>query len=250
MLLAFPLRIEIVGPGDDLAAVVANAVKGMGIAAKSGDLVAVASKVVSSSEGRMISLKSLKPSKRARKLARRYDLMPEHAQLVMGQTDRVLGGVRGALLTETHGDWLPNAGVDLKNAPRSSAMMLPNDGFAAARQLRIRLRRLLREDLSVVIVDSRVTPLRLGTVGIAIGYSGFKGVRDFRGKPDLFGRRIRMTQHDLADDLAATAHLLMGEGRERIGAVLIRYGGLTPGKGSKSEIQLTRNRCLFAGVLT
>jgi coenzyme F420-0:L-glutamate ligase/coenzyme F420-1:gamma-L-glutamate ligase len=128
--------------------------------------------------------------------------------------------------------------------------MLPSDGFAAARDLRMRLRRLLREDLSVVIVDSRVTPLRLGTVGIALGYSGFKGIHDFRGKSDLFGRRIRMTQHDLADDLAATAHLLMGEGRERIGAVLIRHASLTSGSGSKSEIQLSRNRCLFAGVLT
>jgi coenzyme F420-0:L-glutamate ligase/coenzyme F420-1:gamma-L-glutamate ligase len=101
------------------------------------------------------------------------------------------------------------------------------------------------------VVDSRVTALRLGTVGLAIGLAGFIPIRDDRSKLDLYGRKIRVTQLNLADDLAATAHMLMGERNERVGAVLIRGAPikLNDSKNSARQAKLRPQRCLITNSI-
>jgi coenzyme F420-0:L-glutamate ligase / coenzyme F420-1:gamma-L-glutamate ligase len=92
----------------------------------------------------------------------------------------------------------------------------------SAQKIRRVIDRKLGKKVGVVIVDSRITPLRLGTVGLAIGCSGFQPVRDERGVRDLYGRRVSITFHALADGIAAAAQLLMGETRETTPFVLVR----------------------------
>lgn len=249
MLQAYPLPLRVIKPRDDLAEAILAALKRRGLGMVKNDVIAVASKVVASSQGRFSPLDAVKASRHAQALAKKYNLRPEHAQLILQEANHVFGGVEGALLTEKDGSLLPNAGVDLKNAPEGHAVLWPDDPFGAARKIRTRLTSLLQEKVAVLIVDSRVTPLRLGTVGIAIGYAGFKGVRDYRGSQDLFGRRIKITQLNVADDLASIAHLLMGEGAERIGAVLIRTSAIERGSGSSRQVQLPRRKCLVASLL-
>lgn len=118
-------------------------------------------------------------------------------------------------LTVKDGMLMANAGVDESNAD-GKIILLPKDSFAAARSIRRRLKAHFRlKRIGVIITDSRTVPLKAGVMGVALGYAGFKGLREYRGKPDIFGRKLKMTRTDVADSLAAAAVLLMGEGDER-----------------------------------
>lgn len=99
--------------------------------------------------------------------------------------------------------------------------------------------------MGVVIVDSRVTPLRLGTIGLALAASGFGQVRDFRGVLDLYGRRAQITYQALADGVASAAHLLMGEARESTPFVLVRGAPVNFGKPSDDSGKLSVKGCLY-----
>jgi len=118
-------------------------------------------------------------------------------------------------LTIKDGMFMAAAGIDESNA-QGKIILLPKDSFrAAARLHKSLLKHYKIKCLGVLITDSRVLPLRAGVVGVALGYAGFSGIKDYRGSPDLFGRKLKMTRVDIADSLATSAVLLMGEGRER-----------------------------------
>ena len=167
----------------------------------------------------------------------------------MSESDHIFGGVKGFLLTLESGILAANAGVDVKNAPVNTAILWPKNPDLSARRLRTSLERYYHTRLGVVVVDSRVTPLRLGTVGLAIGLSGFSPVRDERTKLDLYGRRIRVTQTNVADDLASAVHLLMGEATDRIGAVVVRNSPVVIDEGNSHGTRIDVNRCLIGSSL-
>jgi coenzyme F420-0:L-glutamate ligase len=172
------------------------------------------------------------------------------AAVVMNEAEQILGGVNGFLLTVKNGMLTPNAGVDVKNSPPGTATLWPINPDRSARQLRRNLERRYRTTIGVEIVDSHVTALRLGTVGLAIGVSGFVPIRDRRGIRDLFGRPIRVTQENVADDMAAAAHSLMGESAERVGAVIIRGASVQVSEaGNGGLIKLSRKKCLIGNSL-
>ena len=117
-------------------------------------------------------------------------------------------------LTIKDGALIANAGVDESNAD-GKIILLPKDSYKAADVMRKKLMKHYGvKELGVLITDSRLLPLRAGVVGVALGYAGFRGIRDYRGTPDIFGRKLKMTQTDVADSLATAAVLPMGEGRE------------------------------------
>jgi coenzyme F420-0:L-glutamate ligase len=118
-------------------------------------------------------------------------------------------------LTIKDGMVMASAGVDESNA-NGKLILLPKDSFVTAQKVRTELRKKFKiKNLGVIITDSRVFPLRAGIVGVAIGYAGIKGLRDYRGKKDMFGRVLKYSTTDVADSLATSAVLCMGEGRER-----------------------------------
>lgn len=118
-------------------------------------------------------------------------------------------------LTIRDGIVMASAGIDESNG-NGRFILLPRDSFRSAARIRRDLQRHFRlKRLGVLITDSRLTPLREGIVGVALGYAGFHGVRDYRREPDIFGRRLRMTRTNVADSLATAAVLTMGEGAER-----------------------------------
>lgn len=121
-----------------------------------------------------------------------------------------------ALLTIRDGMCMTSAGIDESNADER-IILLPKDSFKVASRLQRALRKHYKvKELGVLITDSRVLPLRAGTIGVALGYAGFAGIKDYRGSVDLFGRVLKMTRVNVADSLATAAVLLMGEGNERI----------------------------------
>ena len=245
------MRFPIVGVDQDLSSVVATSLENSGLSLRRGDVIAVASKIVSTCEGRIVKLRDVRVSSNAKRLARKWKMNRYLAAVVLSEADEILGSVPGFLLTIKNGTLTPNAGVDLKNSPPGTATLWPLDPDKSAQKLRSRLERKYTTRVCVEIVDSHVTPLRLGTVGLAIGVSGFLPVLDSRKTPDLFGRTIKVTQTNLADDLAAVAHMLMGEGTERVGAVLIRGARVALNNSGRSKFaRLNRNKCLIGSRLS
>ena len=212
---------------------------------RNGDIVAVASKVVSTSENRIIKLDDIKPDKESAKLSKRFGLSPEFAQVVVDEADLIYGGVKGAVLTLKDGHATANAGADRKNAPENSAVLWPSDPKRSARQLQIGLRHKTGKSVGIIVVDSRVTPLRLGTIGLSLASIGFKPIKDFRNKPDLNNRRIRITYQAMSDGLAAASQVLMGEARERTPFVIIRGAPTDSPDGGTTSEKMRAESCLY-----
>jgi len=136
---------------------------------------------------------------------------PEFAQVVLNEADAVYGGVPGVLLTLKNGNAVANSGVTKRMPLGDSVIPWPADPHRSAEIIRRALSRKFRKRIGVVIVDSRVTPLRLGTTGSRLACSGFKPVRDSRGTKDLYGRRVQITLQSLADESLEPRTLLMGK---------------------------------------
>ncbi len=242
----YPIKSRLILPGDSLIAKFVEALSLARLSVKDGDIFAVASKVVSLAEKNTVSLAQVKPTALAGRLGRRFGMLPEFAQVVLDEADAIYGGVPGVLLTLKNGNAVANSGVDRKNAPGDSVIPWPADPRRSADTIRRAVSRRFGRRVGVVIVDSRVTPLRLGTTGLAIACSGFQPVRDSRGSRDLYGRKVRITLQALADGIASAAHLLMGETRETIPFVLIRGAPIKlDNRSSLDSMTLPVKDCLY-----
>ena len=162
-------------------------------------VVVVTSKIVALAEGRTRIVRTEK----------------EKEQLIREESDVAIKTPH-VWLTLKDGALIANAGIDESNADgEGKIILLPKDSYLAAEKLRKQLMKHYGvRELGVLITDSRILPFRAGVVGVALGYAGFRGVHDYRGTPDIFGRKLKMTQTDIADGLATSAVLLMGEGKE------------------------------------
>ncbi|HEX9608731.1 MAG TPA: coenzyme F420-0:L-glutamate ligase [Candidatus Paceibacterota bacterium] len=148
-------------------------------------------------------------------LAERRTANPQEKEKIILKESAWTMPTKYVWLTIKDGMFMAAAGIDESNA-KGKIILLPKDSFkAAARLRRVLLKRYKIKKLGVLITDSRVLPLRAGVVGVALGYAGFAGIKDYRGSADLFGRTLKMTRVDIADSLATAAVLLMGEGNER-----------------------------------
>jgi coenzyme F420-0:L-glutamate ligase len=164
---------------------------------KNSSVLVVTSKIVALAEGRTVTVSSEK----------------ERVALIKSESSMATS-TRFVWLTLKDGMMMANAGIDESNGD-GKLILLPKDSFKAAKNLRTELMNTYGlTDLGVVITDSRVLPMRAGTLGIALGYAGFMGLTDYRGKKDLFGRPFKFAKTNVADGLAATAVLVMGEGDE------------------------------------
>jgi coenzyme F420-0:L-glutamate ligase len=144
------------------------------------------------------------------------------AQLTLQESQQIISGIPGFLLSISNGMIAPNAGIDKSNCPPGKVIVYPKDSFKSANRLRRQFFDKLRIRTGIVISDSRLMPTRIGCTGIAIGVSGFEPVEDERGKKDLFGKKLTVTFKATADCLATTGVFLMGESNEAIPIVVIR----------------------------
>jgi coenzyme F420-0:L-glutamate ligase/coenzyme F420-1:gamma-L-glutamate ligase len=216
-----------VRPGDDLAAVLIAALAGGGHGLRDGDVVAVAQKVVSKAEGRYVDLAAVAPGARARELAEATGKDARLVEVILGESRRVVRHRRDVLIVEHRlGFVVANAGVDRSNVdPAAGAepvLLLPRDPDASAAGLRERLSAHFGARIAVVVGDSFGRAWRLGTVGIALGAAGLPALLDLRGRADLYGRALRVSEVGFADEIAAAASLLMGQADEAAPAVLVR----------------------------
>ena len=245
------LKTRLVNVGDDLAGIILGSLKKQRVSLQERDILAVASKVVSIAERRVAKLSDLEPSPKAKKLAKDFKLRPEFAELIIREADTIYGGVERAVLTLKDHVLTANAGIDNKNAPQEVAVLWPSDPAESAERIRREIRQSTGKRVGVVIVDSGLMPLRIGTTAIALAVAGFKPIRDQRGENDLYGRKIIVTRHAVADDIASAAHLIMGEATERTPFVLVRdapveFDDAVHGSG---ELMMPFDECIFIGTL-
>ncbi len=219
-----------VQPGDDLAALIAEAMRQARLKPRTGDVLVVAQKIVSKAEGRIVELARVEPRAEAMRLAAECDKDPRLVELVLRESTEVLRTVPGVIIVEHRlGLVLANAGIDQSNLragdDHGHALLLPEDPDASATALREALAaRFGIEDLGVIINDSVGRAWRLGTVGLAIGVAGMTALWDLRGERDLFGRELQVSETGIADQIASAAQIVQGEGDE--GAPVVRVRGL------------------------
>ncbi len=193
---------------------------------RDGDVLIVSSKFVAVSEGRVVSLRSVRPGSRAKELGSAYHMDPRLCELVLRESDEVLGGIPGFLLTTKEGLFTPNAGIDKSNVKHGRVVLYPRRPQLSAWRIREALRFSLGVKVAVIICDSRLSPTRRGTIGVAVAASGIEGVIDMRGRTDLFGNVLKVTSQAVADDLSSAAEVLMRESDEATPIVLAR--GVSP----------------------
>jgi coenzyme F420-0:L-glutamate ligase/coenzyme F420-1:gamma-L-glutamate ligase len=246
-LLAIP-HIPLIEPGDDLPRIVLAAAGAAGIDFHDRDVLALAQKIVSKAEGRVVHLPDVLPSARALELAAATGKDPRLVEVILGESAEVLR-VRPGLLVVEHrlGFVCANAGVDQSNVAGSDewALLLPADPDASARRMRDAIRETSGVDVAVIVSDSHGRAWRFGTVGVAIGVAGMHPLTDLRGQPDLTGRPLQITEVGTADELAAAAGLLMGQAGEGTPAVLVRGAAFAAGEGRLEEILRPRAGDLF-----
>ena len=218
--------IPLVRPRDDLAELLILACERQAISPKEGDVLVLAQKVVSKAEARYIDLATVVPSARAQSLAAEVEKDPRLVEVILGESRRVVRPRPGILIVEHRlGFVMANAGVDRSNVdPEAGAepvLLLPRDPDGSAATLRARLSPHFGKPLAVIISDSWGRAWRRGTVGVALGAAGLPAVMDLRGRPDLFGHELRVTETGFADEIASAASLLMGQAAEATPAVLV-----------------------------
>jgi coenzyme F420-0:L-glutamate ligase/coenzyme F420-1:gamma-L-glutamate ligase len=208
-----------VRPGDDLGTLISSR-----SALKAGDIVVVAQKVVSKSEGRLISLQTVTASEEAVRIASNLIAQPDPrmVQVVLDESVRVLRSHR-VLITETRQGFVcANSGVDHSNIPGDDVVtLLPTDPDGSADRLRRSLRELAGVEVGVIVSDTFGRPWRLGIVNVALGVAGLPALVDLRGTVDDAGKPLHATVLAVADEIAAAAGLVMGK-TARTPAVIVR----------------------------
>ncbi len=249
--------IPLVQPGDDLAALILEAIQRAGLALEDGDIFVLAQKIVSKSEGRLVNLATVIPSPPAEELAAKIEKDPRLLELILQESRAVLRTRPGTIIVEhRRGFVCANAGIDHSNVAGEGGLakngsieewvlLLPEDADASAARIRSRLEAATGKRLGVMIIDSHGRAWRLGTVGVSIGLSGLPGLVDLRGRPDLFGYTLRITQVGAADELAGAASLVMGQAAEGTPVVHVRGFPYPLREGSVSELIRPREQDLF-----
>lgn len=231
--------VPMVQAGDDLPQLILDALERADLALQSADVIVIASKIISKSEGRLVSLNDVIPGEEAVKVAEEVDKDPRIVELVLSESTGISRSRKGVLVTEHRlGFVSANSGLDASNVDGTNeqVLLLPVNPDKSAGDIRSKLKQKTGADVAIIITDTHGRPFRLGNVGVAIGVAGMQALWDRRGETDLFGREMVATILGYGDLVASAAHLLMGEGAEGLPLVLIRGLKFPEGEGQAKDL--------------
>ncbi len=248
-----PLQnIPLIRRDDNLADILVNSLNGTNIPLQDGDILVIAQKIVSKAEGRMVNLATITPSQHAIELAERTQKDARAVELILQESNEVVRTRTGTIIVEHKlGFVCANAGIDHSNvagegdAVEEWVLLLPQDPDLSCRKMRDEVKSRTGKSIGVLIIDSHGRAWRNGTVGVAIGVAGLPALEDLRGKQDLFGFTLRITQVGVADELAAAASLIMGQAAEGTPAVHVRGFPYPLRDGSLRELIRPKEQDLF-----
>jgi len=201
-----------VEPGADLLGLVMAGLERSGLRLADHDIVVVKQKIISKAEGRLVNLDYIKPGEVALRLAREQRKDPRLVEVVLGEAVRIVRVGHGVIITETaRGFVCANSGVDKSNVRDGYVALLPLDPDGSARAIRLGLERMTRRKLAVVVTDTFGRPWRKGQTDVAIGCSGIRPLRSYKGKKDRYGYSLKVTEPAVVDEVAAAAELVIGK---------------------------------------
>ena len=244
--------IPIIRQGDNLADIVVNALQENSILLEDSDILVFAQKIISKAEGRALNLATVTPSPRALELAQQTEKDARVVELILQECNEVLRTRVGAIIVEHKlGFVCANAGIDHSNvAGRGDTteewvLLLPAEPDHSAERIRDAVQSRTGKRIGILIIDSHGRAWRNGTVGVAIGIAGLPGLLDLRGRSDLFGYTLQVTQVGVADELAAAASLVMGQAAEGTPVVHVRGFPYKLRSGSLKELIRPKEQDLF-----
>lgn len=219
--------IPLVQPGDDICDIVVAGLQAADIVLRDGDIIVIAQKIVSKSENRYVDLANIVPSARADDLAAVIGKDARHIEVVLRESAEVLRYKKNVIVVAHRlGYVMANAGIDESNIANDDGvhrvLLLPRDPDRSCAEIKRRLDAMFGVDIGVIINDSFGRAWRNGVVGVALGAAGLPSLQDLIGSQDLFGRRMKVTEVAIADEMAAGASLVMGQGAEGLPVVHVR----------------------------
>ncbi|MCL2116708.1 MAG: coenzyme F420-0:L-glutamate ligase [Methanobrevibacter sp.] len=216
-------EIPLVKKGDNISDLIIAALKKQNISFKNQDIVLIAETLISKSEGNIINLKDINPSKKAISIAKKSKKNPALVEAILNESNEIIAIGPDFIISETkHGFVCANAGIDESNVDEGLATPMPKDPDKSAEKIRKSLETQLKKELAVIITDTQGRAFRNGAVGVAIGCSGMSPLWERAGEKDLYGRELQTTEIATADELAGAASLLMGQANEGIPVVIVR----------------------------
>jgi coenzyme F420-0:L-glutamate ligase / coenzyme F420-1:gamma-L-glutamate ligase len=244
-----PLRIlKNVEPGDKIYRLILRSMISQKQKFANGDIVVIAQKIVSKAEGRIVPLSSLTPSAKAIRLAKVYKKDARVLELILRHSKNIVKIANGVIISETkHGFVCANAGIDQSNIIKSNenALLLPDDPDASANQIMNMLREKTNREVAVIIADSFGRPFRNGQTNVAIGIAGLNAIKSYIGEDDMFGKKLKVTEIAVVDELASAAELVMGKSKGIPVAIVRGFDFVMSKKASINELIRASEKDLF-----
>lgn len=240
--------------GDNIARIVVDTARKNDVDIEDGDVLAIAQKVFSKAEDRVVNQTDAAPSAKAREISKKTGKNPCFVELVLRETKRVLKATDDILLVEDkRGLICINAGIDKSNVEGDNNFaLLPENPDASAEKCRSQIKELTGKNVAVIVCDTYSRPFRRGQVNFAIGIAGLNPFRDYRGKKDLFGQTLKVKNAAIADEIAAAAELLMGQAREASPVIIFKglRGSIALGGSCRiSDMLISSEEDLFKNTL-
>lgn len=249
-----PSEVRVIGldgipevvPGDDLVAIIGDAIERSGLTVEDGDVLVITQKIISKAEDRLVQLEDIEPSALAVTFGEEFEKDPRGVEVVLREARRVVRMERGVLIAETKHGWVcANAGIDRSNVEGKEVVcLLPVDSDASAARIREGLTARFGVAPAIIVSDSFGRPWRKGITNISIGMAGMLPFADYRGITDPSGHDLRITIMAVADELAAAAELVHGK-IDRRPVALIRGYDYPRGDGKATDMVLEAEKDLF-----
>ncbi len=248
----FSIKFPLIKKNDPLIEIIIKNIKTSSKKLVEGDIIVISGKIIATSQGRITALADVKDiSDKAKRLAQKYDMDERYVELILKEATQIIGGMKHVILAKVNDFLIANAGIDQSNAGQNNVVFLPKNMKQTALNYRKRLRNEFNlHELGLIIADSRVQPLRKGTIGIAVATAGFEPVEDLRGQPDLFGRPLEITMRSIADDLTSAAQFLLNEADQQTPIVIIRGAEIEFTDNPKTTTEMSPEECLYMNIFS
>lgn len=216
-------EIPLVVEGDDISTLILSSLKKQNIPLAGGDILLIAETLISKAEGSYLDLTKINPSPEVIELAEKCKKEPELVEAIINESKEIIAIGPNCIISETkHGFVCANAGIDESNVENGLATPLPKNPDKSAQLIRESLKNENYKNIGIIITDTQGRAFRNGAVGVSVGCSGISPLWKRMGEKDLYGRKLQTTEIAIADELAASASLLMGQSNEGIPVVLIK----------------------------
>jgi coenzyme F420-0:L-glutamate ligase / coenzyme F420-1:gamma-L-glutamate ligase len=213
---------------------------------QNGDILVITHKIVSKAEGRIVDLGTIKPSTRAIRMAEEHDKDPRIMELILKESTQILRAKNGVIISETkHGFVCANAGVDQSNVEGDKAILLPVAPDEAASGLQNEIKKKVGKEIAVIITDTFGRTFRNGQTNVAIGIAGINPIKSYIGTYDMYGKKLRVTEIAVADEIASAAELVMGKAEGTPVAIIRGYDFEKTAASSIKSLLRTRELDIF-----